>query len=137
VGAGLKKLTDEQVAWVIHEAHRALQMTDPLHPNNVMPAPPWVTMTRRQKAIVTGLPRLVRREKRETDPAEWLLLPDSILAEKAHSLWTEEMIRDGWAWGKEKDPIRKTHPDLVSWPQLPEYEKSKSLQAVAIARVHI
>jgi RyR domain len=129
--------TDEQIAWIIHEAHRAFQMTDPLHPNHVMPAPPWQTMSRKQKDIVMGVPRLLRQEKRELDPAEWIMLPDQVLARKIHEQWVRRMIANGWAWGKEKDPLKKTHPDLVSWAELPEYEQRKSEQAVAIARVHI
>lgn len=131
------RLTDEQIAWVIHEAHRALQMTDPLHPNNRMPAPPWVTMNPQQKETVKRLPRLLRQIKVKMGTAGWALIHDRVLAEEAHAHWVQWMGEHGWAWGEEKDPARRTHPDLTDWARLSPYEQSKTLQAVAIAKVHL
>ena len=129
--------SDEQIAWIVHEAHRAFQMCDPLHPNHVMPAPPWVTMSPWQKETVLTLVRFLRQEKAELDTAEWALLPERVLAEKAHHLWVTRMTLAGWVRGEEKDPQKKTHPNLVGWAELPEYEQAKTVQAVAIVKVHL
>jgi hypothetical protein len=128
------KLTEEQIAWIIHEAHRAFQMTTPLYPNHVMPAPPWVTMTKWQKETVIGLVRIVKRETADTVPSK---VPDHILAEIAHQEWVARMCGKGWTWGEGKDPLNKTHPCLVEWSRLPVHDQAKTLQAVAIAKVHI
>lgn len=48
------------------------------------------------------------------------------LAEMEHQRWTAAMLLDGWrlAPGK-KDPLRKTHPSLVPFSELPESERAK------------
>lgn len=140
------KPSDEQIAYIVHEAHRAYQAAvDPLRTTHVMPAPPWVTMTKWQKETVIGLVKLVRGDLQQGldvlydppgvyGPAS---LTDEILAARAHALWVQRMEGKGWTWGGDKDPQKKTHPNLVSWDLLPEEERAKTLQAVAIARVHI
>jgi RyR domain len=126
------KLSDEQIAWIIHEAHRAFQMTTPLYPEHVMPAPPWVTMTQWQQETVIGLVRIVRRERVRRPQ-----FPDHILAAVAHEEWVKRMRGKGWTYGEDKDPQQKTHPCIVEWVDLPDYDQAKTLQAVAIAKVHI
>lgn len=45
--------------------------------------------------------------------------------EQLHEAWCDEKARDGWTYGATKDPHVKTHPCLVPYDQLPEFQKSK------------
>ncbi len=45
------------------------------------------------------------------------------LAEHNHDLWAQKRISDGWNYGPNRDDIKKTHPDLVPYSDLPEAEK--------------
>ncbi|MCL1859438.1 MAG: RyR domain-containing protein [Oscillospiraceae bacterium] len=50
------------------------------------------------------------------------------LAIRAHEVWMNGKIIDGWVYGLVKDPDAKpnpTHPCLLSWEELPEEEKKK------------
>jgi len=60
---------------------------------------------------------------------EHIVLSDEILelvellAENAHDIWASERMRDGWAFGPQRDDIGQRHPCLVPYQQLPEREK--------------
>lgn len=45
------------------------------------------------------------------------------IAENAHDVWAEARIKDGWSYGKERDDVKKQHPDLIPYTALPESEK--------------
>ena len=45
------------------------------------------------------------------------------LAENNHDHWTRQRIEAGWVYGPQRDDVRKTHPDLVPYEDLPEDEK--------------
>ena len=45
------------------------------------------------------------------------------LAENNHDHWTRQRIEAGWTYGSQRDDVRKTHPDLVPYEDLPEGEK--------------
>lgn len=59
------------------------------------------------------------------------------LARKEHDRWMAALQRDGWTYAPSpKDPIKKTHPLLVGWHELPEDEKEKDRDAIrAIPRM--
>jgi hypothetical protein len=42
-----------------------------------------------------------------------------------HNYWVVEMIADGWVYGKCIDEIAKTHPCLVRFEDLPQFQKDK------------
>lgn len=44
---------------------------------------------------------------------------------EAHDSWMDAYIRMGWTYGPERDPKKKTHPDLVPFEQLPKDERDK------------
>lgn len=50
----------------------------------------------------------------------------------AHKNWCREKVRDGWVYGEEKDPIRKTHPCILPFNELPEDQQAKDHIFVAI-----
>ena len=56
------------------------------------------------------------------------LLPEldalvELLAENNHDQWARQRIEDGWTYGPQRDDVRKTHPDLVRYGDVPEDEK--------------
>jgi len=54
---------------------------------------------------------------------------------KMHDNWMIEKIEDGWILGEEKDPEVKTHPCLVPYDDLPEFQRKKDALFKAIVDV--
>lgn len=50
---------------------------------------------------------------------------DSHTPEALHEFWCEFKRLDGWQYGPVKDAERKTHPCLVPYHELPEYQRAK------------
>ena len=56
-------------------------------------------------------------------------LPDAIndlielLAKNNHDIWAQKRMEEGWRYGPERNDVRKEHPDLVPYEDLPESEK--------------
>jgi hypothetical protein len=42
-----------------------------------------------------------------------------------HDAWSADKVADGWVFGDAKDPVKKTHPCLVPFEQLPEFQQKK------------
>ena len=45
------------------------------------------------------------------------------LAQNVHEVWAAGRIAEGWRLGGQRDEVRKLHPCLVPYDQLPESEK--------------
>ena len=45
------------------------------------------------------------------------------LAENVHEVWAKARMNEGYTYGSERDDVRKTHPCLVPYDELPESEK--------------
>lgn len=45
------------------------------------------------------------------------------LARNVHEVWAAARVKEGWQWGPERDDVRKLHPGLVPYDDLPEAEK--------------
>ena len=45
------------------------------------------------------------------------------MAKNVHEVWAAGRIADGWKYGATRDDEAKTHPCLVPYEELPEYEK--------------
>lgn len=60
------------------------------------------------------------------------------IAENAHEVWAEARIKEGWTYGKERDDIKKTHPDLVPYSALPdsekEYDRLMALETIRLVK---
>lgn len=54
--------------------------------------------------------------------------------EDSHNNWMAQKIADGWVYGEVKDPDAKTHPCLVPFDQLPEWQQKKDILFLAIVR---
>ncbi len=46
-------------------------------------------------------------------------------AEASHESWMAEKVADGWKFGKEKSPEKKTHPCIVPFDKLPVEQQAK------------
>lgn len=46
-------------------------------------------------------------------------------ADEQHKAWMADKIKDGWVWGEEKDAEKKTHPCIVPFEELPEFQQKK------------
>ena len=55
-------------------------------------------------------------------PHELLELVE-LLAENAHDNWGRQRIGEGWRYGPARDDTLLTHPGLVPYDQLPDFEK--------------
>lgn len=50
-----------------------------------------------------------------------------------HDQWMEQKKRDGWKFGKTKDAHKKTHPMMIPYEDLPEFERRKDAIVRALA----
>jgi hypothetical protein len=62
-----------------------------------------------------------------------MIYPDATPAE-SHSNWMADKIADGWVYGEVKDPDAKTHPCMVPYDDLPEFQRKKDALFLAIVR---
>jgi hypothetical protein len=44
---------------------------------------------------------------------------------ESHYLWMEHKTRDGWVYGSVKDEVRRTHPCMVPYEELPVEQRIK------------
>lgn len=49
-----------------------------------------------------------------------------------HNAWMADKVNDGWAYGSKKDAEAKTHPCIVPFDQLPEFQQKKDKLFCAI-----
>jgi len=49
-----------------------------------------------------------------------------------HDYWMHEKLQNGWVYGEIKDGEKKTHPSLVPFEDLSEFDQKKDLLFVAI-----
>ena len=45
--------------------------------------------------------------------------------EEAHDSWVRAYEKMGWVYGKKRDAIKKTHPDILPFDELPKDERDK------------
>jgi hypothetical protein len=57
--------------------------------------------------------------------------PDGL---RQHEQWMAQKVRDGWRHGPVKDTAAKTHPLMVPYETLPEWERRKDALINAMAR---
>ena len=49
-----------------------------------------------------------------------------------HNAWMADKVNDGWVYGEVKDAEKKTHPCIVPFDQLPEFQQKKDALFCAI-----
>jgi len=46
-----------------------------------------------------------------------------LLAKNTHEVWSAARIREGWTYGPKRDDVKREHPCLIPYEELPEEEK--------------
>ena len=46
-----------------------------------------------------------------------------LLAKNTHELWSQQRLSEGWTYGEKRDDVKKEHPCLVPYEDLPDSEK--------------
>lgn len=62
------------------------------------------------------------------------LMSDAPDGRSQHDQWTAQKIRDGWRFGPVKDAVARTHPLMVPYDDLPDWERRKDALINALAR---
>ncbi|MEO0881842.1 MAG: RyR domain-containing protein [Pseudomonadota bacterium] len=107
---------DIQIAQMVHETLRAWAALKD------MPAlPEWA------KA-----PEWMRESSLES--VQFVLANPGADSGAQHAQWVAQKEADGWRWGAEKDPDRKTHPLMVPFEELPADERAKDALVNGIVR---
>lgn len=110
-------VTAEDIARVVHAAHRELQIVQ----GDPVPSPPWDEAPDYQVRQAVGGVQAVLRDR-------------ALTAEQSHELWVTRMRRDGWVHGETKDLTRKTHPALRPFAELSEGLQLQDRLFIAVIR---
>jgi hypothetical protein len=97
----------EEIARICHEVNRAYcqAMGDNSQPA-WEDAPAW-----QRDSAINGV-------KLHLEPADYG-------PEASHEAWMKEKIENGWIFGVEKDPEKKTHPCIMPFNELPIEQQAK------------
>lgn len=106
----------DKIARTVHEALRAWSAA-----NGQTPYPAW---SKAQKWM----------KQSTLESVEFVLANPDAPPSAQHDQWAAQKKRDGWAYGPEKDPAKKTHPMLVAYADLPEFERRKDALLNAVVR---
>lgn len=111
-----KNMDLEPIAQVVHDAIRAWSA---VHGQHTIPrwadAPDWMqASTLRSVAFV-------------------LDNPDASAGDQ-HRQWMAQRLADGWVFGEVRDEDAKTHPMLIPFEDLPDFEIKKDLLVAAIVK---
>jgi hypothetical protein len=52
----------------------------------------------------------------------------------SHNNWMAEKLKDGWKFGKVKNPDTKEHPCMVAYEELPKEQQTKDALFITIIR---
>lgn len=55
--------------------------------------------------------------------------------EELHNDWWDKYLDMGWVYGHERDPVAKTHPDMMPFGDLPWRERNKDAVFVALCEI--
>ncbi len=108
-------MTPKQIAFVCHEANRAITSIV----GDVPLQPPWWDAP--EEMIRSSVQGVVWRMDHPGAPAS-----------AQHDEWMRAKLADGWTLGPTKDPELKTHPALVPYEQLADGVKAKDAVFTAI-----
>lgn len=103
----MKTYTDEQVARIVHAAVRELEAVQ----DETAPNPPWLAADEGDKERLVAQVRMYR---------------NGLECSQVHAGWIELMKEDGWSKGEVKDPLTRTHPNLVPYAELPREHKHRN-----------
>jgi hypothetical protein len=103
-----------KIARVMHEAVRAWQKE-----NAQDPAPPWSRAPQWMKTA-------------SYDAVVWRIKNPKAKASAQHDQWLAQKKKEGWKFGKMKDSAKKTHPMMIPYAELPDFERRKDALVGAV-----
>jgi hypothetical protein len=104
----MHRYSDEAVAQVAHEAVRGMQNIL----DDLCPSPPWACLEADARdSAVEG----VRVARAGASPRS------------LHEAWVRRKTLEGWIHGPSKDPVLRTHPNIVPWDELLPGERDKDV----------
>ena len=106
----MAKISDEaatKIAQVVHESVRAWQTA-----NNQPAAPVWGRAAKWMKLA-------------SVEAVRWRLQHPNADASAQHDRWMAEKVAAGWKYGRTKSGVKKTHPLMVGYRDLPDTERRK------------
>lgn len=103
-----------RIAPVMHEAVRAWQKA-----NGQEAAPPW-----------SRAPSWMKLATHEA--VAWRLANPKAAASAQHTQWLAQKKAAGWTYGRTKNGVKKTHPLMVAYADLPEVERRKDALVAAV-----
>jgi peptidoglycan/xylan/chitin deacetylase (PgdA/CDA1 family) len=103
-----------RIAPVMHEAVRAWQKA-----NGQEPAPPWLRA-----------PGWMKNATYEA--VAWRLANPKAAPSAQHVQWLAQKRAAGWTYGRTKNGVKKTHPLMVPYADLPDVERRKDALVAAI-----
>ncbi|MEP7210976.1 MAG: RyR domain-containing protein [Alphaproteobacteria bacterium] len=106
--------TVTRVAQVMHEAVRAWQKA-----NGQPASPPW-----------SKAPIWMKTSSREA--VIWRLSNPKASAAIHHEQWISHKKSEGWKYGRAKSGVKKTHPLMIPYSDLPEVERRKDALVSAV-----
>ena len=53
----------------------------------------------------------------------------------SHNNWLKHKRSEGWTYGETKDPVKKTHPCMLPFTELPQAQKTKDYLFLAVMRL--
>lgn len=62
--------------------------------------------------------------------------PD-ITPEEIHDEWVKNKKRDGWVYGKVKDDVNKTHPLIIAYDKMSDFDKEKDILFIKTVKDNI
>lgn len=113
----MPKLSEEavtRIAQVMHEGMRAWQKA-----NGQAASPAWGRAPKWMKVS-------------SIEAVQWRLDNPNASISAQHDRWAEHKKADGWKHGKTKSGVKKTHPMLVPYGDLPEVERRKDALVNAV-----
>jgi RyR domain len=113
-GGKLDEAGIARIAEVMHEAMRVWQKT-----NGQTPSPPW-----------SRAPKWMKESSAAS--VVWRIANPGAPTSAQHDQWLQQKKADGWKFGKTKDAVKKTHPMMIPYAQLPEFEKRKDALVNAV-----
>ena len=60
-----------------------------------------------------------------------------VTPEQMHENWMKSLLTTGWKYGPAYDEEHRIHPALVSWEELPNYEKAKDQLFIRVVRAMV
>lgn len=97
----------ELIAMVCHQANKAWCMANGDHSQK-----DWIDSEQWQKdSAIKGV--------------EFKLANPDAGEDAQHNAWMEDKLKDGWVYGDVKDADAKTHPCIVQFSALPEFQRKK------------